>query len=657
MRNSSSGVRRAVAMLAAAIAVLVVIPASASAASGTTLGPSSLNDTTVGSTQGLGTVLNTKLANTQIVAPANGKITGWGGNFDCADGCGNARLVTLRATQVSGAYTTVEKTDWVTPSAGPQSFLVDLSVQADDRVGLEFTDGGKVFVANAAGSEMLLGNAHSGVGNTAVYSFTEPTIALYNATFEPLLATTTAVEANPEFSLVNTPVTFDVDVTRALGPHANYPAVGGTVTLYDSYNTPIPGCVGLTVTAGEATCGSTAPATVTYRMITARYAGDSEYAASVGYGNHWTVDPAEMTAKATPNPVERSTSITYSAQIAIVQLGSVGAATIDNGTVAFFVDGQPVSGCDARPVNHNGQASCAAVAPPVVGPYTLKAVYGGSGATGPGQAEAPFDVIGPNAQAPQAVAFDPTTVGAAAARTVTLTSTGKVALKLTGASLTGDSAFSIVSDGCAQGVLEHSKTCEVTVTYRPTAAGAQTATVALGHDAGGSQVALSGTGVAPAVAPPAPTPPKPGATIDPDKKPTFTVSVPTGTGARASSVPTLQLPLRCPADTECQLNGKLTIEQSALAKASAASSTTVARFSRVQVEAGGLKTVKLKLSPAFVKSAQKRGIRRIRATLTINTVLGSGETITTAQRITIVLPKAPKKKVAAKQQVRPRFTG
>jgi hypothetical protein len=91
--------------------------------------------------------------------------------------------------------------------------------------------------------------------------------------------------------------------------------------------------------------------------------------------------------------------------------------------------------------------------------------------------------------------------------------------------------------------------------------------------------------------------------------------------------------------------------------AEAASATkTVARFSRVQVEAGGLKTVKLKVSAAFVRDAQKRGIRRIRATLTINTVLGSGEKLTTAQRITIVIPKAAKP-VKAKQRVQPKFTG
>jgi hypothetical protein len=268
-------------------------------------------------------------------------------------------------------------------------------------------------------------------------------------------------------------------------------------------------------------------------------------------------------------------------------------------------------------------------------------------------------VIGQGAQAPDAVSFGSIGVGATEARTVTLTGTGKAAIKISGAALTGDGPFAIVTDGCAAAKLDHGQTCDVVVGYRPAAAGAHTSTLVFGEHV--ASVALSGTAVAPAApVAPTPTPPKPGATLDPEKKPTFTVTVPTGEGAKASSVPTLKLPLSCPATTECELDGKLTIEQSALTnakvKASAASTTTVAKFSKVQVQAGGLKTVRLELSPAFVKSAQKRGIRRIRATLTINTVLGSGEKITTAQRITIVLPKAAKKKVA-KQQVKPRFTG
>jgi hypothetical protein len=203
--------------------------------------------------------------------------------------------------------------------------------------------------------------------------------------------------------------------------------------------------------------------------------------------------------------------------------------------------------------------------------------------------------------------------------------------------------------------------------------GAFTATLNISDDADGSprSVALIGAGAAvpappepptPPVATPTPTPTpvQPGGTLAPGAKPTLTVSVPSaGSDAKASSAPVLALPLSCPATEECMLDGKLTIDTSTLsskARAAAAETKTVARFSRVEVEAGGLKTIKLKLSPEFVKSAQKRGIRKIRATLTINTVLGSGERLTTQQRVAVVLPKAAKKKKAV-QKVRPRFTG
>jgi hypothetical protein len=122
-------------------------------------------------------------------------------------------------------------------------------------------------------------------------------------------------------------------------------------------------------------------------------------------------------------------------------------------------------------------------------------------------------------------------------------------------------------------------------------------------------------------------------------------------------VPVLALPLSCPANQECQLDGQLKIATSSLARsarASAAGALTVARFSGVQIKAGKLKTVKLKLDPAFVKKAQKRGIRRIKATLTINTVLGSGEKITTQQRVTLLLPKLAKR---APRKLAPKFTG
>jgi hypothetical protein len=306
------------------------------------------------------------------------------------------------------------------------------------------------------------------------------------------------------------------------------------------------------------------------------------------------------------------------------------------------------------------KSTCPNFAPPVGGTHELKTVYSGSKYVGGNSATTPFVVIAPTVTLPATVDFGSVTVGAAGSRTVTLTNAGEGPVVVNGAALKAGGPFSVAADGCVQKVLATGETCDVTVAFSPGAAGAAGATLGFHHDGdGASTVALSGTGAA-VPAPPVVEPPKqPGGTLAPGTKPTLTVTVPSGTGAKASSVPVLSLPLSCPANEECLLNGSLKINTSTLSKSARAAATetqTVARFSKVQVEAGGLKTIKLKLSPKFVKSAQKRGVRKIKATLTINTVLGSGQRTTSQQQVTIVLPKAAKKKKAA-PKVRPRFTG
>jgi len=48
-------------------------------------------------------------------------------------------------------------------------------------------------------------------------------------------------------------------------------------------------------------------------------------------------------------------------------------------------------------------------------------------------------------------------------------------------------------------------------------------------------------------------------------------------------------------------------------------------------------------------------VHKIHAVLTIHTTLGSGQTLTSQQHITVILPRAAKKKAARK--VTPHFTG
>ena len=72
------------------------------------------------------------------------------------------------------------------------------------------------------------------------------------------------------------------------------------------------------------------------------------------------------------------------------------------------------------------------------------------------------------------------------------------------------------------------------------------------------------------------------------------------------------------------------------ARASATTTRVLARFSGVKIAAGKAKTLSLKLPAAFVKAQQKKGVRKLRTTLTVNTVLGNGQRVTRRQAVTLL---------------------
>ena len=488
-----------------------------------------------------------------------------------------------------------------------------------------------------------------------------------SAAADPLTPTTTSIDASPNPAVVDTTVTYTIEVVAAIpagvGPATSGPT--GTVSL-DVAGGPIATCQLLPLVNGAATCHGPAGSAPDFRKVDADYSGDMSHAFSTGFDYLQVIGPATVIPSVTPNPVMRRAPITYKATVAGISLGgAIVPAVASFGTMAYLVDGEPIAACAAQPVNFSFNSSCPSLAPPVGGTHVLKTVYSGSHYAGPNSATTDFLVLAPAVTLPDTVDFASVTVGQSATRTVALLNSGNAALQVGGAAIKNAGSFSITADGCAEKALAPGETCDVTVAFVAGAAGPFSAKLGFSHDADDSSksVALTGTGVTAPVPPaPTPTPPpaQPGGTLAPGAKPTLTVTVPSsGSGARSSSVPVLSLPLSCPANEECLLDGSLKVNTSTLsrsARAAAAETKTVARFSRVQVEAGGLKTIKLKLSPAFVKSAQKRGIRKIKATLTINTVLGSGQRTSTQQQVTVLLPKAAKKKQAV-QKVRPRFTG
>ncbi|MFN2613422.1 MAG: choice-of-anchor D domain-containing protein, partial [Actinomycetota bacterium] len=107
---------------------------------------------------------------------------------------------------------------------------------------------------------------------------------------------------------------------------------------------------------------------------------------------------------------------------------------------------------------------------------------------------------------PSSLSFASTNVGsAAAAQTITVTNsgTGSVAFGIVALTGTNKTDFVKSGDSCSGTHIDPGGTCAVQIAFRPTAAGARTATVSIADNVTGSPqlVALSGTGIGrPAIA-------------------------------------------------------------------------------------------------------------------------------------------------------------
>src|SRR6202030_160176 len=101
---------------------------------------------------------------------------------------------------------------------------------------------------------------------------------------------------------------------------------------------------------------------------------------------------------------------------------------------------------------------------------------------------------------PTSLAFASTTVGVTtAAQVVTVKNSGTAALTLTSETLTGTNATSfLISAKTCTTSLAAAASCTVSVEFKPTAAGALTASLSIADNATGSPqvVTLSGTGAA-----------------------------------------------------------------------------------------------------------------------------------------------------------------
>ena len=101
--------------------------------------------------------------------------------------------------------------------------------------------------------------------------------------------------------------------------------------------------------------------------------------------------------------------------------------------------------------------------------------------------------------APASLTFSSQTVGtASSAQSVTLINSGNATLNLTGITITGTNAGDYSETNTCAATLATSATCAISVTFKPTASGARTASVSIADNASGSPqtIPLSGTAVA-----------------------------------------------------------------------------------------------------------------------------------------------------------------
>ena len=172
----------------------------------------------------------------------------------------------------------------------------------------------------------------------------------------------------------------------------------GTVA-FRAAGTTITGCANSPITAGTATC-TTSALTVGTRSITGIYSGDGSFATSTSIAESQVVSRAGTTSAVTSSDPTTTFGdpVTFTATIAPV---SPATATPNLGTVRFNVDGVPIDTCGAEALT-GGVATCVTTSYPV----------GTAGITAAFSGDATFTASTSPAIA-QAVAKTATTVGLA----------------------------------------------------------------------------------------------------------------------------------------------------------------------------------------------------------------------------------------------------
>ncbi len=184
-------------------------------------------------------------------------------------------------------------------------------------------------------------------------------------------ATTTALSASPNPSVVNNTVVFTATVSA---PPGGQPLTGKVAFTADG--NPIAGCTAVTPSlAGVAICSDSAlTASAGGHAIKATYGNDNNFGSSFGSVSQVVNKANTSTAlTSTVSPSTVSQSVTFTATVTPVPSGTVALAS----TVSFTdsVTGTFIPSCSAVAVDGNGVATCTTAAL-TVGSHTVTAAYG-----------------------------------------------------------------------------------------------------------------------------------------------------------------------------------------------------------------------------------------------------------------------------------------
>jgi Abnormal spindle-like microcephaly-assoc'd, ASPM-SPD-2-Hydin len=468
------------------------------------------------------------------------------------------------------------------------------------------------------------------------------------------------------------------------------PVPGGGTVAFTRDGAPIEGCESVPVEGdGRAVCRKQARVAGGVE-VEAAFSGTEDYDSSSDIVDHTTLS-SSMTA--TPSPIAfgeiavggwdtRTLTVTNTGEADLeiegmsgIRLGNYRPSVSDNDT-DFSVSADD---CSGRTLT-TGQTCQVTVrfAPHARGVQRAQIDFGTNAYAG----TYPVRVDGTGIVAsltvtPSPVDFGQVALGTTASREITVTNGGDAAVEIgaiAGVRIGGyvvaspapnTTDFSLAADGCTGRTLAPGASCTVTIAFTPTAIGERNGrlTVDSSDAVMHAPVRLTGVGV---VAPDPRADPRPEPRTDPE--PRTEPTKPAGRGAvlapsarRGVSVAQnggVRLPLQCPSAQPCSASGELTLTvagpSTAGARAAAAKTKVLVRFTGVKIAAGKGRTLSLRLPAAFVKAQQKKHVRKLVTTLTIRTTLGSGRTITTRQQVTLLIPRAAAK---PKPTQRPSFTG